>query len=107
MAVPMASPLLPPNGQWTVIQGLEADLDPEQGYHVAASMVPPPPPRPQLPLNQEISTASRRRAPKAQTKSKDEWEAYRDNIHRLYVDENLPLKQMMKVMGDTYDFHAS
>ena len=97
------------NAQWTITAGLEAGLNPEQGYDMAASMAPPtpPPPPPHLPLNLEIATAKLRRAPKAQTKSRDEWEAYRDNIHHLYVDENLPLKQVMKAMGDTYNFHAS
>ena len=106
MAVTMAPPLLLPNTQWTILQGLKADPNSGQGYDTAAPMAPPLPP-PQQPLNLEISTAKRRRAPKAQTKSKDEWEAHRDKIHDLYVDENLPLERVMKAMGGTYDFHAS
>ncbi|KAL8791747.1 MAG: hypothetical protein Q9195_005685 [Heterodermia aff. obscurata] len=70
-------------------------------------MAPPIPPPPQLPSNLEVSAAKRRRAPKAATKSRDEWEAHRDNIHRLYIDENLSLESVMKAMGGTYDFHAS
>lgn len=95
------------NAQGTILPSLEAGLRPGQGYDVAALMAPPPLPPPQLPLNLNTSSTKRGRAPKAPTKSKVEWEAYRDNIHRLYVDENLSLDGVMKTMGHTYNFHAS
>ena len=96
-----------PVTQWTILPDLAADLEPEAGYDMGAPMPPPLPPPPQLPSNLAISATKRRRAPKAATKSKDEWEAHRDNIHRLYVEENLPLEGVMKAMVDTYGFHAS
>ena len=92
--------------QRTILPSLEPGLAPGQGYGVAALMAPPPPP-PSLPSNIDISTTKRRRAPKAPTKSKEEWNAHRSHIHRLYVDENLPLEGVMKAMSDTYGFHAS
>ena len=96
-----------PNTQWTIPPGLGANLIPQQGYNMAASMAPPLPPAPQLPLTVETSITKRRRAPKAPTKSQDEWEAHRDNFHRLYVVENLPLEGVMTAMVHTYKFHAS
>ena len=95
------------NAQGTTLPGLEADRILQHGYDMDAPMAPPPSIPSQLPLNLEISTAKRHRKPKAPTKSKDEWEAHRPHIHRLYVDESLPLAAVMKAMGETYGFHAS
>lgn len=44
--------------------------------------------------------------PKAQRYSKQEWEAQKTNIERLYVTENRPLKNVIQTLYAEYGFLA-
>ena len=36
-----------------------------------------------------------------------DWEGYRGIITRLYSEENRPLKEVVHIMAQEYDFHAT
>ena len=62
---------------------------------------------PELPPLSANTAPQPRRKPKAPTKTRQQWEAQRTNIHQLYIDEDLPLADVMKAMEDNHDFRAS
>lgn len=62
---------------------------------------------PELPLLSANTAPQPRRKAKAPTKSREQWEAQRANIHRLYIVEDLSLGDVMKAMEDNHDFRAS
>ncbi|KIW16338.1 hypothetical protein PV08_06389 [Exophiala spinifera] len=46
--------------------------------------------------------ATRKRAP-----SEEEWERIKPELKRLFIDENLPLKEAARIMASQHSFHAS
>ena len=44
---------------------------------------------------------------KSEQYGKLQWESKKDEITRLYIDEKLPLKEVMKIMSEEHEFHAT
>jgi hypothetical protein len=96
----LAGPLCPPNsGDIMAMQHLAGDdrmsLDdytPITQAQVDVLPLPgaaPPPPPPRRPPTREA------------------WIRYKDDIKRLYLDEDRNVQQVMKIMGEDFDFHAT
>ena len=54
-----------------------------------------------------VAALSKPRQPKSATRTGEEWERQKPNIIRLFVEQDLPLQDVMRKMGEDHDFHAS
>lgn len=48
-----------------------------------------------------------RRKAKAPTKTREQWETQRTNIHQLYIIDDLSLRDVIEAMDDNHQFQAS
>ncbi|MCJ1420438.1 hypothetical protein MMC32_006795 [Xylographa parallela] len=68
------------------------------------------PPNVQLPSSHAgptTDTRPRSRQPKTTTRSEQDWEDQRPNITRLFVEQDLPLQDVIQMMDEQYHFKAS